>query len=75
MWKPISVLVMLIAFFVGGCMQNSVSEKKPERNENNQLELEIWTDRGKDALLYSQGEIIEFYLRTNSLVTSNSSTV
>ena len=65
MWKPISVLVILIAFFVGGYMQNSVSEKKPERNENNQLELEIWTDRGKDALLYSQGEIMEFYLRTN----------
>ena len=65
MWKPISVLVILIAFFVGGYMQNSVSEKKPERNENNQLELEIWTDRGKDALLYSQGETMEFYLRTN----------
>ena len=28
MWKPISVLVMLIAFFVGGCMQNPVSDKE-----------------------------------------------
>ncbi|MDP6599595.1 MAG: hypothetical protein QGI86_27645 [Candidatus Poribacteria bacterium] len=33
--------------------------------ESNQLRLEVWTDRGKDALLYSQGELMTVYLRSN----------
>ena len=33
--------------------------------DNGQLKLEVWTDRGKNALLYSQGELMKVYLRTN----------
>ena len=33
--------------------------------ESNQLRLEVWTDRGKNALLYSQGELMTVYLRSN----------
>ena len=33
--------------------------------DSGQLKLEVWTDRGKNALLYSQGELMKIYLRTN----------
>ena len=33
--------------------------------DSGQLKLEVWTDRGKNALLYSQGELMKVYLRTN----------
>ena len=33
--------------------------------DSGQLKLEVWTDRGQNALLYSQGELMKVYLRTN----------
>ena len=33
--------------------------------DSGQLKLEVWTDRGHNALLYSQGELMKVYLRTN----------
>ena len=33
--------------------------------DSGHLKLEVWTDRGKNALLYSQGELMKIYLRTN----------
>ena len=33
--------------------------------DSGQLKLEVWTDRGQNALLYSQGELMKIYLRTN----------
>ncbi|MBP95271.1 hypothetical protein CMK18_04915 [Candidatus Poribacteria bacterium] len=33
--------------------------------DSSQLKLEVWTDRGQKALLYSQGELMKVYLRTN----------
>ena len=33
--------------------------------DSDQFQLEVWTDRGQDALLYSQGELMKIYLRSN----------
>ena len=33
--------------------------------DSDQFQLEVWTDRGQDALLYGQGELMEIYLRSN----------
>ena len=33
--------------------------------DSDQFQLEVWTDRGQDALLYSQGEPMKIYLRSN----------
>jgi len=33
--------------------------------DSDQFQLEVWTDRGQDALLYGQGELMKIYLRSN----------
>ena len=33
--------------------------------DSGQFQLEVWTDRGQDALLYGQGELMKIYLRSN----------
>ena len=33
--------------------------------DSDQFQLEVWTDRGQDALLYRQGELMKIYLRSN----------
>jgi len=33
--------------------------------DSDQFQLEVWTDRGQDAILYGQGELMEIYLRSN----------